>query len=573
MSISSSRGVSLRLLRRLLGALGRSLLGFALLLSQAREADALSTRLAELLGAGPDSAMITVAVPGLGRTERRAMKFVSHIATAAQPNAARDALVGGWTRSLGLEEATTIAGLLRGLGVDPDEPMAAYLDFTPLQARAQRAAEISREPMPWWHEESTDSAPDLSGRTWVRAALVVHCEDPVNVEQQLRRLSALAGAPGFTAVAAPGDTQLYENLLGAYSLNQGKLYVANDAGFLREVLEQTRSPRSVRYGSTECPELHADEIVMLTRLDKAWQLHPSTKASHLAGGKDLRRTAEMLDTAMMQPEGLFTSADPCVTTISVEEDSLSLSSRIHLPSHIAYAEYLGPASPARLHQRLPAGASGMVELHLSTEMKRAMTTGIAGWSSPGSTPTGDFATPMVESVDAVALGFYSRPDLDFDVCALVNTHDSTLFSVAIERAAPGRPVASPDAAPGTRFATLSRAEDAEAGVAYWEGGAALASSPQLLKQLARQSLSTTPPPASSPILDSSVSPEVGVIAVLRADGTALQRLPDFLATAGLPLEDSMASLLRETLSRVKSVHAGKVIERGWQRLFANLVLQ
>jgi hypothetical protein len=74
-------------------------------------------------------------------------------------------------------------------------------------------------------------------------------------------------------------------------------------------------------------------------------------------------------------------------------------------------------------------------------------------------------------------------------------------------------------------------------------------------------------------LDSSVSPEVGVIAVLRADGTALQRLPDFLATAGLPLEESMASLLRETLSRVKSVHAGKVIERGWQRLFANLVLQ
>jgi hypothetical protein len=571
MSISSSPLARRGIVRGLSGAIL-----FAALFLSASPARGVSPATLDLLAHTPDSAMVSIVVPAMGRVERRALKFAEGLAPELGAAALRDTFAASWSQSLGLPESNSLATLARSLGFDTDEAAALYLDFSPLQERAGRAAALASEPSPWWQKDASITAPAATGNDWVRAALVVQTHDMQSLEARVRTAASLLGMSLVQAESSVPGVPLHESPDLAYAFHQGRLYLANHPGFLREVLLQASSPKTVRYGSAACPEQQPDEIVVLTRLDKVWGLHPSPKDALLAQGKDMRKIATLFDVALMQPQDRFTSADPCVSTLAIDDTSITLTSRIDLAEHPVYAAQVGSLTPATLHARLPEGANALAEFHVNPQLRMALSEGLLGMvraSAPDGEP--DPFTPMLDKVDALALGFYGLDTGAPAVGAVLQSGDAAGLEALLRALAPGQAMDSPLPALPVTFATLSDEADSTLCAAYWSEGAAIASDPDTLERVVRRALEPAAS-AQAPVQvfpGVQVSPDAGVRGIAHADASALRFLPEILRNLGMSIDDATAAQIGGVSGRLRAAQAGKVVEQGWQRLFVQVSLQ
>lgn len=385
----------------------------------------------ELLQLMPEGTSLSLAIPPVSGLYAKAENIQSKLAGPGSENFL-DIFSKELAGEAGVEEANTLPDILRAKGIDPDQPMAIFVDVTPLQDKAMRAGELAAKiqqpaleeleetPMAQEFEEAPGAeeldapaeatgpeedantqetpAPEQAG-DGDNASAMDNAMLATEFQQDLEELQSIALAAQFAAVVYVTDPAAAESMIammqteegplesetrgdielkyiqrdGArlyYFIKDGKLVLSNDPEMADSVALRMTAPASIRYGTPECPPNDLNEAVQLVRAD---QILPLVKA-FLAG---FAQEDPMMGLVWAQQEAeldkaiqAYSGSDPIVSTLAWTDERAELMTRVDLKSHPGAVEMSG--EPALLKQPLiaPQNTMGLWTMRLTDEWKQ-----------------------------------------------------------------------------------------------------------------------------------------------------------------------------------------------------------
>jgi hypothetical protein len=493
-----------------------------------------------VLSLAPDSATFALAMPAPGRLERQAMRLAGRLlGDDAALGSARDYYLGALTEALALPPEDSFARTWASMGLDPDAPAGVFVDLSPLRAMAEGAVAIAEGPAPWWHKRKDGEQLGAIARV----AVVAGCDSP---EQFRAWAEACAEASGLGAPRIENEVHLYDGF--AFAIVSGVAIAGNDGGLVGEVVARMGQPAPVRYGTAECPALHPDETVLLTRMDHVWNLVPPVAPMLLTHGAERRETARLLGQALDRPAALFTSSDPCVTTLHLGAEEISFSARLDLTQHVGYAAYSGICAPPSLVRQLPAQVRAFAFFGTLDPLKGyPLEAALAAISFPSDATAQ--AAALLRSIHGLALGFMLDSSGAPQIVGVLNTTSPGMAAVLIEE-----------------------------GVVKGTGGAlqakqlndivAISTHAELLDSIPLV-MNDTPVTTNLECLQLPVAQSTPAAGLIVVSAAAIK--------SGLPLVEKVLSpaffdALTGLAAIMKEFNAGKVLEGSWQSTFARLSL-
>jgi hypothetical protein len=300
----------------------------------------------------PENAALLLYVPAPRDFENRLYRAA---ARALPPHYSVEENTGSYWRNLSaaweLPAGTRLASIMAETGLNPEAPVLIAIDLTPLERAMEKAAALAEEGDPWQHR----SGPGAESPALARIVISAGCTD---ADTFMKWAAGITGPAGRETAAAGRDSMLAVGD-AAFAVSGSRAYISNDAAWIQEtrpVLEDIPAPAEA-----------AGDAVLLTRLDRIWRLPPPL--DHLFDYQFRGESAitEQLARIIPGEADLFTSPDPCVTAVRLDETFFDLDARIDLGRHEKYA--------ARI-QALPAG-------HLAAYLpESAVALGVTGFSDP-----------------------------------------------------------------------------------------------------------------------------------------------------------------------------------------------
>ena len=360
-----------------------------------------------VLKLAPESSMITLAVPPIPGIFDKAVALAKRLAPA---DVNIDEEVVRWSiahmaQDAGVPDAKSLADIGRAKGLNPDAPIAVYVDLTPTAASAKSAfqaikaeqdAQKAALPPPEAAAKAEGApppppmppAPKAPDMDKVLASLkvpaitgVIGCADPARAEATIGEILGLAGGyvdPAKVETIDVGGVAVkcYDPEKLAYAIVGDKLVAGNSLTMLKDVLGRLSAPATVRYGTIECPASSTDEVVMLTRMDKVAPLIKDLLPAVLSASQEAGVQAQpgQLDYLNKLLYGL-SGDDPSVVTIEWTDKKLELLGRCDFAKHPGLKELAGEAKPLRLAAMLPEGTLTMLSVRLNDESKEQFKNG------------------------------------------------------------------------------------------------------------------------------------------------------------------------------------------------------
>lgn len=355
----------------------------------------------ELLKLMPESAMITVALPPVTGLVDKATALAKRFVPQGMDV---DAIVALWVATAAqtaeAPEAKTVGDVLRAKGINPDAPMAAFIDMMRMiepakemveAAKAQKAATAAAptegEPKPEGAAETPtpESVPPvpLTDRekmlkTLPSVVVVITCSDPKMVEGTIQELTKAASGtePPKVEDIPVGNVTVHsiDGGEGVYAFAGDKLVAGNSLEMVKQTVSHFTTPAMFRYGTAECPASRPDEIVMMVRGDKI-AAFPNACFSLLTS-MDPSATAGFADRSeiVKQMAELYSGDDPVVATIVWSDEKLELISKLDFNKHPKLKEFTGEIHPLRLAPVLPENALAFLAMQINEQTKQNMKT-------------------------------------------------------------------------------------------------------------------------------------------------------------------------------------------------------
>ncbi len=358
-----------------------------------------------VLKLAPESSMVTLAVPPIPGIFDKAVALAKRLAPG-DVNIDEEAAkaIAQMAQGAGVPDAKSLADIARGKGLNPDVPIALYVDLTPTAASAKSAfqamqaeqdaqkaappapeAAAKAEAAPPPPKPPAPKAPDMDK---VFASLkvpaitgVIGCADPAKAEATIGEILGLAGGyvdPAKVETIDVGGVAVkcYDPEKLAYAIAGDKLVAGNSLKMLKEVLGRISAPAMVRYGTIECPASSTDEVVMLTRMDKVAPLIRDLLPDVLAASQPtgVPTPPGQLDYINKLLDGV-TGDDPSVVTIEWTDKKLEVLGRCDFAKHPGLKEMSGEAKPLRLAAMLPEGTLTMLSMRLNDKSKEQFKNG------------------------------------------------------------------------------------------------------------------------------------------------------------------------------------------------------
>ncbi|WP_320178447.1 hypothetical protein [Roseovarius pacificus] len=496
----------------------------------------------QVLGLAPEDTMISLAIPAAARLETQLRQFAGRmLPQEANVTAMHAALCRRLADFLGLPPADDIAQAFHAAGLDPDAPSALFADLTPMREAVEEARAIAMGSNPWLHR--TD--PDTPRKALAHLAVVTGCLDSAAFVRWVEQLAAQR-----TRGAPQTDSQGIITCGGmAFAHKDSYAFMANDAAWLQACLDRVDAPVLPRYGTAACPPLSPGEMVMLTRLDLLWNLFPLLEPVLEYQIEGVLDDYEPLARMLRGEQALFTSPDPCVTTLALEEGEISLTSRVDRTKHHAFAEYMKSVPAGQLAEYLPEDASALV---------------IVGWPDPlrdyllGEFP---FAAPLEyvsEEIQAAALCMQRSTQEMPQFTGIIQTRTPQAAEEFLKDAGMLTPAEDLPGAPEAGCYTINGAP-IPLYLAAWDTFAVVSTGRTGLEaavQRVRGGATTDVLARQDPPVNSALN----TVMLVSGNAAALKTL---LALSGLP-EDSMPGMV---LGAIQSVQAGKVSKGDWDTAY------
>lgn len=228
-------------------------------------------------------------------------------------------------------------GALRGS--DPATQKSVEVDATPAWAVAFRVADLSKA-------EETAHAFAASGEAMPKANVVDPSGKGVNLH--------VFNASGL-----------------GFILRDGWLIMANAQPLMEGIAERFENPAEVRYGTPECPALHANETVALLRVDR---MLSTVRAGLPVVGLFWPELAPWLEVqySLVERAADAYSDDPAIVTLQESADKVELLSRLDYSRHPKVERIFGNPAPLKLAALLPTTTTGLLSVRITDETKETL---------------------------------------------------------------------------------------------------------------------------------------------------------------------------------------------------------
>lgn len=314
----------------------------------------------------PDEAQFAVGIPPLTALE----DAIVPIANRVWGEEAVQEEIENFTRDIAMQtgqtDAESIEEIASAKGIDPDAAIAIFGDLTPMADSAIAFAEEHADDAPEAREEAMeDFEPDVP--SW---AVALGITDKAVAEASIQN-DLIEGIPDLqtanhtTENVGDISVEVYDDY--AYFLTDDQA-VLGTLALVKSAAARVGNPQSFRYGTSACPAYADDEIVSLIYPNRTYPLITRVLES-LEGDAELDAMVQM-QLAMVQEVFKGESDDPIVTTLTANDDDVSLVSRIDTEQHAGVLAYAGEAQPLRLARLLPDHTLAMLSYRINDELKQ-----------------------------------------------------------------------------------------------------------------------------------------------------------------------------------------------------------
>lgn len=268
--------------------------------------------------------------------------------------------------------AATLGDLLVRKGIDPKAPAGLFIDTRPMDEAYGRA--LSALDGATRSGEAGASRPIAVDATpaW---AVAFRVTDQAKAEETARAFVA-SGDVRATANMVDGSGKgvnlQVSNASGlGFLLRDGWLVMANSQPLLKGVSERFENPADVRYGTPECPALHANESVALLRVDRMLN---SVRAALPVVGVLWPELAPWLEVQypLVERAAEAYSDDPAIVTLQESPDKVELLSRLDYARHPNVERIFGNPAPLKLASLLPSTTTGLLSVRITDETKETL---------------------------------------------------------------------------------------------------------------------------------------------------------------------------------------------------------
>jgi len=356
-----------------------------------------ATATGRILTLAPESTTVAAAIPSTAYVYDRVM----HIVRLALPEEldldTQIALgVAQAGAMIGVADAATYKDLFRGLGLDPDAPVAVFADLSGMLEGLTGVMKTLPMQMgvggPPGAGGPMGMGPDINISMDVPVAVVIGCSDTALFESSVARLAeqfpmAPSGAAetvevdGFTIHSFGPETMSY-CAAGDYVIMGNKL------DYVREVVRHVKSPGPAVYGGPGCPPIEDEEIVVLVET-KA--LAPMIKDIMSLATMFAPGTEPIGGETMQQLLDEMADSGPLVVTMSLEENRLDLLTRMDYAGCPAAMKLMGQPVKLRQAMAVPEQTVAMFTLHITSAYKDFLKETWMGSIPPQLTATPEFA--------------------------------------------------------------------------------------------------------------------------------------------------------------------------------------
>lgn len=266
-----------------------------------------------------------------------------------------ESLIYDLAAELGEYDAETLDDLMLAKGLDPQAPIALFVDANPAFARVQGEGQINLSDL------------DMPG-----LALVAGVSDAAKATATLEEITMMASAS--ETVEAGGVTINSVSINGddyGYFMNDKSL-VLGHLNMVKAAAERVATPAAIRYGTAECPADSKDEAVLLLYGGRAIPLIKKILPA-IPVEANMR---PLLDSQILNLEQMLSGEDaddPVVFNLAWTPEKLELKSRMDTAKHPAVLTISGQATSLQYPQKLPENTVALLSLLLTPEYKKQIT--------------------------------------------------------------------------------------------------------------------------------------------------------------------------------------------------------
>ncbi len=332
---------------------------------------------ADALALMPEETAMALAFPSLRSVYDKGVALAKRI---APEEADLDALLRQNAQEMGKQlnvpDANSVLDVALAKGIDPDAPVALFIDGDSL-AKFMEVSAQAMVPPGQTPEGAMPPNPMAAAMMAPPAvALVLGCADRARVEATLAETMASPGGqmpPAQTVEVEGVKIVSHAPMPFAYFLTENRLALSSSVDLLRGVAARLKNPASIRYGSADCPAAAPDEIVSLLRMDKLMPLITTLSALGAQGDPMAAAFSAIQARAMAQTAEAYAGDDPMVVTIEWTPERIDILTRIGLDTHPGVMALTGEPALLRQAGLLPAHTLAMASVRLTPEAKKQMT--------------------------------------------------------------------------------------------------------------------------------------------------------------------------------------------------------
>lgn len=352
----------------------------------------------------PEQASIALAIPSVTVLHDKAAELIRLFAAPeTDVDAMLRAAAEGMAGTLQTPPRDSIPEVIRAKGLDPDAPIALFVDMASFAPIMENLEKMQRAAMPpaAMGEPGADAAeaeapetpvqesmptPDLSAQlmeTPPAMVMVAGCGDPAVFEATLREATGVAVAP--EGIESDGVTiHKLDPMPVWYFVQDGRAAVGTSLDMVQGVAARLQSPARIRYGTADCPAAYEDEVVMLGHIGEMMEFAQAMSGTMTGTGAMMAIARAQNMAAVDQAMQAFSGDDPIVTTLRWNDGAFEILTRLDMASHPGAINVYGEAAPLRQAAMMPADALAMIALRLTDESKAQLVSSIQASTGPDS---------------------------------------------------------------------------------------------------------------------------------------------------------------------------------------------